>query len=126
MAVVIRITFAATPVRAITASEKELGHLGLPRRTRPSGHDPGGHADDHIFQERDMHTKLATAIAVLALLGGCNNRRDRDTGALDHERSGTDTSIQSSTIKDTTVVKADTSIDVDTVKKTDNIEKKNK
>jgi hypothetical protein len=73
-----------------------------------------------------MYTKLATAIAVLALLGGCNNRRDRDTGALDHERSGTDTSIQSGTIKDTTVVKADTSIDVDTVKKTDNIEKKNK
>ena len=69
--------------------------------------------------------KLVTALAVVALLGACNRKADHDTGALDHERSGMDTTIKSSSIKDTTVVKADTSIDVDTVKKTDNIKKNN-
>jgi hypothetical protein len=69
--------------------------------------------------------KLVTALAVVALLGACDRKADHDTGALDHERSGMDTTIKSSSIKDTTVVKADTSIDVDTVKKTDNIKKNN-
>jgi ABC-type uncharacterized transport system auxiliary subunit len=69
--------------------------------------------------------KLAAALAVMALLGGCERRNaDRDTGALDRDRSGADTLVKSSTIKDTTIVKADTSIDVDTVKKTDHIEDK--
>jgi uncharacterized lipoprotein NlpE involved in copper resistance len=68
--------------------------------------------------------QLAAALAVVALLGGCNRRADRDTGALDKDRSGVDTSIQSGTVKDTTVVKADTNVDVDTTKKTDNIEDK--
>ena len=70
-------------------------------------------------------TKLVTALAVVALLGACDRKADHDTGALDRERSGMDTTIKSSSIKDTTVVKADTSIDVDTVKKTDNIKKNN-
>jgi ABC-type uncharacterized transport system auxiliary subunit len=71
--------------------------------------------------------KLAAALAVMALLGGCDRRdANRDTGALDKERTGMDTTVQSSTIKDTTVVKADTSIDVDTVKKTDHIDDKKK
>ena len=71
--------------------------------------------------------KLAAALAVMALLGGCDRRdADRDTGALDRDRTGMDTTVQSSTIKDTTVVKADTSIDVDTVKKTDHIDDKKK
>ena len=69
---------------------------------------------------------LAATLAVVALLGACDRKgADHDTGALDNERSGMDTSIKSSSIKDTTVVKADTSIDVDTVKKTDNIKKNN-
>jgi ABC-type uncharacterized transport system auxiliary subunit len=69
--------------------------------------------------------KLAAALAVMALLGGCDRKdADRDTGALD--RSGTDTVVQSSTVRDTTVVKADTSVDVDTVKKTDHIDDKKK
>ncbi|HEX3235110.1 MAG TPA: hypothetical protein VHR41_12990 [Gemmatimonadales bacterium] len=71
-----------------------------------------------------MRTKLATAIALLALVG-CN-QKNRETGAAgngDTTRSGTDTMIQSSRIKDTTVVKKDTSIDVDTTKKTDHIKK---
>jgi ABC-type uncharacterized transport system auxiliary subunit len=73
-----------------------------------------------------MMTKLATALAVMALLGGCQKRdTDSDTGALDKDRAGVDTVVQSNTVKDTTVVKADTNIDVDTLKKTDNIEKKN-
>ena len=69
--------------------------------------------------------KFAAALAVMALLGGCDRKTaDRDTGALDHDRVGVDTSIQSSKIKDTTIVRADTSIDVDTVKQTDNIDDK--
>jgi ABC-type uncharacterized transport system auxiliary subunit len=69
-----------------------------------------------------MTTKLATALAMMALLGGCQ-KRDTDTGALDKDRAGVDTAIQSNSVKDTTVVKADTNVDVDTLKKTDNIKK---
>ncbi len=69
-----------------------------------------------------MTTKLAAALAMMALLGGCQ-KRDADTGALDKDRVGVDTVVQSNTVKDTTVVKADTNIDVDTLKKTDNIKK---
>ena len=70
-------------------------------------------------------SKIAAALALVALVGGCQ-KRDADTGALDKDRSGVDTTIQSSSVKDTTVVRADTSIDVDTIKKTDNIEDKKK
>ena len=66
-------------------------------------------------------SKIAAALALVALVGGCQ-KRDADTGALDKDRSGVDTTIQSSSVKDTTVVRADTSIEVDTIKKTDNIE----
>jgi ABC-type uncharacterized transport system auxiliary subunit len=69
-----------------------------------------------------MTTKLAAALAMMALLGGCQ-KRDNDTGALDRDRAGVDTVVQSSSVKDTTIVKADTTIDVDTLKKTDNIKK---
>jgi hypothetical protein len=69
-----------------------------------------------------MTTKLATALAMMALLGGCQ-KRDTDTGALDQDRAGVDTVVQSGTVKDTAVVKADTNIDVDTLKETDNIKK---
>ena len=72
-----------------------------------------------------MHTKLAAALAVMALLGGCG-KKDTDTGAMNNDRSGVDTSVKAGTIKDTTVVKADTNINVDTLKKTDHLEKKNK
>jgi hypothetical protein len=70
-----------------------------------------------------MMTKIAAALAMMALVGGCQ-KRDTDTGALDRDRSGVDTVVQSSSVKDTTVVKADTTIDVDTLKKTDHIDKK--
>jgi type IV pilus biogenesis protein CpaD/CtpE len=70
-----------------------------------------------------MHTKLAAALAVMALLGGCA-KKDSDTGALRDDRAGVDTVVKAGTIKDTTVIKADTNIDVDTLKKTDHIEKK--
>lgn len=66
-----------------------------------------------------MTTKLAAALAMMALLGGCQ-KREADTGALDQDRSGVDTAIQTNSVKDTTVVKADTNIDVDTLKQTDN------
>ena len=66
----------------------------------------------------------AAILAIVALSGACK-ATDRDTGAVDGDRTGTDTLIQSETVKDTTIVTADTSIDVDTVKKTDNIDTKN-
>ncbi len=69
--------------------------------------------------------KLAAGLAILALLGGCK-KADRDTGALDQDRAGVDTSVKSGTVKDTTVIKADTNIDVDTVSKTDHIKKDTK
>jgi ABC-type uncharacterized transport system auxiliary subunit len=66
-----------------------------------------------------MTTKLAAALAMMALLAGCQ-KRDNDTGALSRDSAAVDTAIQSNTVKDTTVVKTDTNIDVDTTKKTDN------
>ena len=54
------------------------------------------------------------AFGVLALLAGCDRRHDQEA-----TRSGTDTIIRSSTVKDTTIVRADTSIDVDTVRHAD-------
>jgi hypothetical protein len=68
-----------------------------------------------------MRKQLMAVVAIAALAGGCREA-DRDTGAVDNERSGADTLIESETIKDTTVITADTSIDVDTVEKTDNID----
>jgi hypothetical protein len=65
-----------------------------------------------------MRTKLAAAIALLALVG-CN-QKGRETGtAGDSTMAGTDTTIQSDRIKDTTVVKTETTFFVDTTKKTD-------
>ena len=61
-----------------------------------------------------MRTLLA--LAVLVPLAGCDRRHDQEA-----TRSGTDTIIRSATVKDTTVVRADTSIDVDTVRQTDHI-----
>ena len=71
-----------------------------------------------------MRTKLLAAIALLTL-AGCNQRKN-ETGAVggDSAGMGVDTTIQSSKIKDTTVVKKDTTIDVDTTKKTDHIKDK--
>jgi hypothetical protein len=69
-----------------------------------------------------MFTRLAL-IGSLALLAACNQNRDtnRETGAADNERSGVDTAIQSTRVADTAIVKKDTTIDVDTLKKTDNV-----
>jgi hypothetical protein len=67
-----------------------------------------------------MRKQLAVLLAIAALSGACREA-DRDTGAVDNDRSGADTIVESETVKDTTIVTADTSIDVDTVEKTDNI-----
>jgi ABC-type uncharacterized transport system auxiliary subunit len=69
----------------------------------------------------DMRKQLAAGLAIVALLGGCK-KADHDTGAV-NDRSGVDTLVKSGTVKDTTVVKADTNIDVDTTKHTDHIKK---
>jgi hypothetical protein len=68
-----------------------------------------------------MLKQLAIALAIVALAGACKPA-DRDTGAV--ERSGADTVVRSETVRDTTVVEADTSIDVDvdTTKKTEHAE----
>ena len=68
-----------------------------------------------------MWKPLAVGLVIVAFSGACREA-DRDTGAVDNDRAGADTLIESETIRDTTIVTADTSIDVDTVKKTDNIE----
>jgi hypothetical protein len=66
-----------------------------------------------------MRTTLAALVALVAL-AGCNPKGNRETGAVsDRDRSGVDTAISSTKVKDTTVVKADTNIDVDTTKKTE-------
>ena len=69
-----------------------------------------------------MRTKLVAAIALLTL-AGCNQKTNRETGAVGGDSAAVDTTIQSAKVKDTTVVKTDTSVDVDTTKKTDNIKK---
>ena len=69
-----------------------------------------------------MTTKIAAALAMVALLAGCEKRAD--TGAVAGDSVGVDTMVQSGTVKDTTVVQTDTNIDKDTVKKTDHIEDK--
>jgi hypothetical protein len=69
-----------------------------------------------------MRKQLAAGVAILALLGGCK-KADHDTGALKDDRAGMDTVVKSGTVKDTTVLKADTNIDVDTVKHTEHIKK---
>ena len=71
-----------------------------------------------------MRKQLAVMLAVAALSLGCREA-DRDTGAVDEAREGADTIIESATVKDTTIVTADTSIDVDTIDKTDNIDDAN-
>jgi|GEM_PF-2429054 hypothetical protein len=67
-----------------------------------------------------MRSRLIALTAAIVLLG-CNRPANRESGSLDTTRTGVDTSIQSTRVKDTTVVKADTSVkvDVDTTKKTD-------
>jgi hypothetical protein len=62
-----------------------------------------------------MKTWLA-GVGVLVVLAGCDRREGREV-----TRSGTDTIIRSATVKDTTVVRADTAVDVDTVRKTDRV-----
>jgi hypothetical protein len=72
-----------------------------------------------------MYSKLA-ALLSLALLVGCENRRaDTETAEADGDRVGVDTVITTDRIADTTVIQADTSIDVDTLKATDHIEDRN-
>jgi hypothetical protein len=71
-----------------------------------------------------MYIRLAALLSI-ALVAGCENRRaDTETAEADGERTGVDTVITTDRIQDTTVVRADTSIDVDTVKATDHIEDK--
>ena len=64
-----------------------------------------------------MRTMLAS-IAVAVVLTGCESKNDRETGDV-----GRDTTITSERVQDTTIVSADTSIDVDTLRQTDNIDK---
>lgn len=69
-----------------------------------------------------MRRSLA-ALFALALVAGCENRRDdNETGDADRDRAGVDTLIETERVQDTTVISADTTIDVDTVEKTDHIE----
>lgn len=83
---------------------------------------PGTSEETDAYQGWSMRSTLA-ALFALALVAGCENRRgDAETGAADEDRSGVDTLIETERVRDTTVVTADTSIDVDTIEKTDHIE----
>jgi mannose-6-phosphate isomerase-like protein (cupin superfamily) len=62
-----------------------------------------------------MRTCLV-AVGVLTLLAACDRRHNDEAN-----RSGIDTVVRNSTVKDTTIVRADTSIDVDTLHKTSHI-----
>ncbi|MGI9040686.1 MAG: hypothetical protein ACR2HK_06240 [Gemmatimonadales bacterium] len=68
-----------------------------------------------------MRSTLAALVAV-ALLAGCESRADRETGAAENGGAGVDTSVTTTRVQDTTIVAADTTIDVDTLKQTDNVE----
>jgi ABC-type uncharacterized transport system auxiliary subunit len=70
-----------------------------------------------------MRKDLAAGLAIVALLGGCQKKADRDTGALRNDSAAVDTSIKAGTTKDTTVVKTDTNVNVDTTKKTEHLKK---
>lgn len=61
---------------------------------------------------------MLASLAAMAVLVGCEAKNDRETGEV-----GRDTTITSERVQDTTIVTADTSIDVDTVSTTDNIER---
>lgn len=68
-----------------------------------------------------MYLRMA-ALLSLALVAGCEDRRsDAETAEADGDRAGVDTVITTDRIEDTTVIRADTSIDVDTIKATDHI-----
>jgi hypothetical protein len=68
-----------------------------------------------------MYIRMA-ALLSLALVAGCEDRRaDTETAEADGDRAGIDTVITTDRIEDTTVIRADTTIDVDTVKATDHI-----
>ena len=67
---------------------------------------------------------MRTWLMALCVFGGpaaCERRADREAGAADadRDRSGIDTIVRTEKVKDTTIVRADTSIDVDTVKQTE-------
>jgi hypothetical protein len=73
--------------------------------------------------------KIMTALAIMALVacGKKANNADNTMGGTDTSAAagGThmDTSMTQSTVRDTTVVKTDTSVSKDTVKKTENAPK---
>jgi glutamate formiminotransferase len=70
--------------------------------------------------------KLLLAGALLAAVGCKRADANADAGDGEHTRTGTDTVVTTTPVKDTTIVKADTNIAVDTLKKTDNVPDKAK
>ncbi len=71
-----------------------------------------------------MFARLAVLGSLAVLLTACDQNRDRETGAADKDRSGVDTVVESQRVADTALVEKDTTIDVDTLKKTDNLKDK--
>ena len=61
----------------------------------------------------DQMKTLLAGLALLVSLTACENRNARDTGRVD----AADTSVTTRTTQDTTIVTADTSVDVDTTVK---------
>jgi hypothetical protein len=61
----------------------------------------------------DQMKTLLAGLALLVSLTACENRNARDTGRVE----SADTSVTTRTTQDTTIVTADTSVDVDTTVK---------
>ena len=101
-----------TAVRQVTATRQRgvrvLG-LDLVEEFRANDRSLG----TSTFISGDQMKTLLAGLALLVSLTACENRNARDTGRVE----SADTSVTTRTTQDTTIVTADTSVDVDTTVK---------
>jgi hypothetical protein len=101
-----------TAVRQVTATRhRGVRVLGLDLVEEFRANDRSLGTSTFILGDQ-MKTLLA-GLALLVSLTACENRNARDTGRVD----AADTSVTTRTTQDTTIVTADTSVDVDTTVK---------
>jgi hypothetical protein len=101
-----------TAVRQVTATRhRGVPVLGLDLVEEFRANDRSLGTSTFILGDQ-MKTLLA-GLALLVSLTACENRNARDTGRVD----AADTSFTTRTTQDTTIVTADTSVDVDTTVK---------
>jgi hypothetical protein len=101
-----------TAVRQVTATrQRGVRVLGLDLVEEFRANDRSLGTSTFILGDQ-MKTLLA-GLALLVSLTACENRNARDTGRVE----SADTSVTTRTTQDTTIVTADTSVDVDTTVK---------